>query len=237
MEKRNVPAQDATTTPKPWPLSKSQWALYYWLLGHSKWNSFNQENHYYIYRNSFTNVQIMKSTGIKSQQTVAAAFKKLLEVGAIETSPFHDGAYLINVTHLYVPMNVSILRYLLAFNNYLDPAMLITMFAILARLYIFEKGKPVDFSKTLLAKLLGLAKQNIDDSGLILGLALLEHSGLITLQKAVYTNTMGSECIRYTLVKIDTDGRDITAMMNDEDELSDDDAKVVWEKIFSAHIG
>ena len=158
MEKRNVPAQDATTTPRAWSLTKSQWALYYWLLAHSKWNSFNNESHYYIYKNSFTNTKIMKETGIKSPQTMATAFKKLIEVGAIETSPYHDGAYIINTTHLYVPMSVGVLRYLLAFNAYLDPALLITTFAILARLSILDKNKPVDFTKALLGKLLGLAK-------------------------------------------------------------------------------
>ena len=233
MEKRNVPAQDATTTPKAWSLSKAQWALYYWLLAHSKWNSFNNESHYYIYRNSYKNVQIMKSTGIKSQQTIAAAFKKLEEVGAIETSPFHDGAYLIHTTHLYVPMNVTVLRYLLAFNAYLDPSLLITTFAILARLSIFERGKPIDFTKTTLSKLLGLAKQNVDESGIILVLAVLEHSGLVTLNKVAYTNQLGVKCVRYTLVKIDTDGRDIEAYLNDDDEVSDNEIQAMWQKVLS----
>lgn len=233
MEKRNVPAQDATTTPKPWPLSKSQWALYYWLLGHSNWNSFTKEDHYYIYRNSFTNVQIMKQTGIKSKQTILTGFNKLLEVGAIEKSEFHDDAYLIHTTHLYVPMNAAILRYLLAFNNYLDPALVITTFAILVRLSIFEKGKPIDFTKTTLSKLLGLAKQNVDDAGIILVLALLEHSGLIALNRVEYTNTLGVQCMRYTLVKTDTEGKHIEAMLNEDREISDNDVISLWNKILS----
>lgn len=236
MEKRNVPAQDAITTPKAWPLSKSQWALYYWLLAHSKWNSFNNESHYYIYRNTFKNTQIMKSTGIKSPQTISSAFKKLLEVGAIENSPFHEGAYIINTTHLYVPMNVAVLRYLLAFNAYIDPSLLITTFAILARLYIFEKGKPIDFTKTTIAKLLGLAKQNIDDCGLVIILALLEHSGLVSLNKVSYTNQLGVECVRYTLVKIDTDGRKIEALLNNDEEISDEDVRDLWNKIISVKL-
>ena len=56
MEKRNVPAHDLTSNKQTWQLTKSQWALYYWLLAHSKWNSFTKEDHYYIYRNSYTNV-------------------------------------------------------------------------------------------------------------------------------------------------------------------------------------
>lgn len=218
MELRNVPAQDATTTVKPWELSKSHWAVYYWLLAHSKWNSFERENHYYIYRNSYTNVQIMKATGIKSPQTIAAAYKKLIEVGAIENAPFHEGAYLIHTTPLYVPMSVSVLRFLLAFNKYIDPAISITLFAILARMHRLEHNKPVDFTKTLISKLLGLAKQNIDDAGIILILALLEYSGLIGLNKVTYTNGLGVECTRYTLTKIDTEGKQLDAYVNSDDE-------------------
>lgn len=237
MEKRNVPAQDATTTPRAWSLTKSQWTLYYWLLAHSKWNSFNNENHYYIYKNSFTNTKIMKETGIKSPQTMTTAFKKLIEVGAIETSPYHEGAYIIHTTHLYVPMNVGVLRYLLAFNAYLDPALLITTFAILARLSILEKNKPVDFTKALLGKLLGLAKQNIDDSGLILALAVLEHSELIKLNKVSYTNQLGKECVRYTVVKVDTEGHLVEGLLNDEEEISESDVMSIWQKILNVNLG
>ena len=233
MEKRNVPAQDATTTPKAWSLTKSQWALYYWLLAHSKWNSFNNENHYYIYKNSFTNVKIMKETGIKSPQTMTAAFKKLIEIGAIEIASFHEGAYIINTTHLYVPMSVGVLRYLLAFNAYLDPALLITTFTILARLSILDRNKPVDFTKALLGKLLGLAKQHIDDSGLLLVLAVLEHSELIKLNKVSYINQLGRECIRYTLVKVDTEGRLIAGMLNDEEEIPESEVLSIWQKILT----
>lgn len=218
MEIRNVPAQDATTTTKSWELSKAQWALYYWLLAHSKWNSFEQERHYYIYRNTYTNVQIMKDTGIKSPQTVAAAYKKLLAVKAIEVSPFHEGAYIIHTTPLYVPMSVSILRYLLAFNKYIDPAISITLFAILARMYRLDQKKPIDFTKAVLGKLLGLAKQNVNSADIIMILSLLEHSGLIALNKAVYTNALGVECIRYTLTKIDTEGKQLEAYINPDDE-------------------
>lgn len=236
MEKRNVPAQDTTTTPKAWPLTKAQWTLYYWLLAHSKWNSFNNESHYYIYKNSFTNTKIMKETGIKSPQTMTAAFKKLVEVGAIETSPFHDGAYLIHVTHLYVPMSVGVLRYLLAFNAYLDPALLITTFAILARMTLLEHNKPIDFTKALLGKFLGLARQNIDDSGLLLVLAVLEHSELIKLNKVTYTNQLGQNCVRYTLVKVDTEGRLVEAMLNEEEEMPESEVLSIWQKILNVKL-
>ena len=178
----------------------------------------------------------MKETGIKSPQTMTAAFKKLIEIGAIETSPFHEGAYIINTTHLYVPMSVGVLRYLLAFNAYLDPALLITTFAILARLSILEKNKPVDFTKALLGRLLGLAKQHIDDSGLLLALAVLEHSELIKLNKVSYTNQLGRECIRYTLVKVDTEGRLVEGLLNDEEEISESEVLNIWQKILNVSL-
>lgn len=233
MEKRNVPAQDATQFDKPWPLSKSQWALYYWLLAHSKWNSFNKENHYYIYRNSYTNAQIMRATGIRSPQTIATAYKKLIEVGAIELSPWHEGAYLIHTTRLYVPMSVTVLRFLLAFNKYIDPSLLITTFAILARMSVLERGKPIDFTKAKLGQLLGLARQNVDDAGIIIMLALLEHSGLITLAKVPYVNTLGVDCIRYSLIKVDIDGAKISSYLNNDEEFSSDDINGLWTKILA----
>ena len=236
MEKRDVPARDTTSSPKPWKLSKSQWAVYYWLLAHSKWNSFDKENHYYIYKDTFTYTQIMKSVGIKSPQTITAAMKKLEEERIIVTSEFSKGAYLIYTTEIYVPMSVGVLRYLLAFNKYLDPSMLITMFAILVRLFRVEKGKPTDFTKVMLGRLLGLAKQNIDDSGIILGLAVLEHTGLISLNKASYTNTLGVPCIRYTLTNVDTNGHMVEAMLNEEDEISESSIKAIWEKIATINI-
>lgn len=127
-------------------------------------------------------------------------------------------------------MNVSVLRYLLAFNHYLDPALLITTFAILARMYTLEKNRPVDFTKALLGKLLGLAKQNVDNSGLLLALSVLEHGDLIELNKVKYINQMGKECIRYTLTKIDTEGKFIEALLNEE-EISDEIVRPIWEKI------
>ena len=160
----------------------------------------------------------MKATGIKSPQTITAAYKKLIAVGAIENSPFYEGAYIIHTTPLYVPMSISVLRFLLAFNQYIDPAISITLFAILARMHRLEHNKPVDFTKTLISKLLGLAKQNIDDAGVILILALLECSGLIGLNKVTYTNGLGVECIRYTLTKIDTEGKQLDAYFNSDDE-------------------
>lgn len=160
----------------------------------------------------------MKATGIKSPQTITAAYKKLIAVGAIENSPFHEGAYIIHTTPLYVPMSISVLRFLLAFNQYIDPAISITLFAILARMHRLEHNKPVDFTKTLISKLLGLAKQHIDETGVIIILALLELSGLIGLNKVAYTNGLGVECIRYTLTKIDTEGKQLGAYINSDDE-------------------
>lgn len=236
METRNVPAQDATKTPKPWPLTKSQWTLYYWLLAHSKWNSFNKENHYYIYRNSFTNAKVMRETGIKSPQTLTTAFKKLQEVGAIDMSPFHEGAYHIYTTPLYAPMSVGVLRYLLAFNRYIDPSILITTFAILVRMGNCDRGKPVDFTKSLMSKLIGFAKQNIDNSGLLLALAVLEHGELIKLNKVEYTNQLGIPCVRYTLVGYDTEGRIVEKLLNDEEELPPEEVASIWQKILAVNI-
>ena len=194
-------------------------------------NSFEHENHYYIYKNSYTNAKVMEATGIKSRSTIIAAYKKLLEVGALETHPYHEDAYIIRTTRLYVPMNVAVLRFLLAFNTYLDPSLLITTFAILARMSKLEKGKPIDFTRATLAGLLGLAKQNVDSAGITLILAVLEHAQLIQLVKVPYKNQLKVDCIRYSLIKVDTEGHGVVGLLNDTQEFEGADIKKLWTRI------
>lgn len=197
---RNVTARDYKMKPAPWNLTSAQWSVYYWLLAHSYWNSFEKESHYYIYKNSYKQVRIMEDTGIKSRATMSTAFKRLEEVGAIAPSPQHEDAYEIYTTSIFVPMDISILKCLLGFYKWLDPSLLITTFAILSRLARFIDEQEISLTKAELGALLGLARQNVDGQGIVLILSVLEHLGLITLKRSNYTNKLGQECIKYTLL-------------------------------------
>ena len=230
MEKRKVPAADATTSTKPWKLTPAQWTLYYWLLSHSKWNSFENEPHYFIYKADCVKSKIMKQTGIKSQTTVRTAFSKLEEVGAIADSPFAATAYKIFTPNLYIPMDVSILRCLLGFHKYIDPALLITTFAILARLSRFSKDETISFTKAELGALLGKARQNVDEGGILLVLSLLQGLSLIKLNTKEYTNNLGVRCIRYYLVAAFPE-IDLSAYLSDGDEIDNDRLEKMWAMI------
>lgn len=60
--------------------------VYAWLLLHSHYNT--QEKHNYIYRNSFTFVQIAEDIH-RHRETVSKRFKELIEKGIITQSTYH----------------------------------------------------------------------------------------------------------------------------------------------------
>lgn len=231
IEKRNVPATDFTQKQKPWKLTSSQWVVYYWLLAHSNWNSFQKEEHYYIYKNKIVNARIMRDCGIKTQNTIRAALAKLEEVGAIGKSSYAD-AYELYFPIIYVPLDIRIIRVFLAFNKHIDSGQMILLYSILRRIFIFDRGVPVDFTASGLCALLGKAKQTVGPTGIILMLALFEHFKLIELVRVPYTNTMGTKCIRYTLTSIkDTIDDSVLAELNFDEEISASWAESVWKRI------
>ena len=218
IEKRNVPAVDHTMKIKPWNLTSSQWLVYYWLLSNSNWNSFTKENHYYIYKNKIVNAQIMRECGIKTQNTVRSAFKKLLEVGAINDSNYAE-AYEINYPEIYIPLDMRIIKFFISFNKYIDAARMITLYSIFRRLYVFDKGQPFDFTIGLIAKVLGKTAQGIDRPSILLMLSIFEFAGLVKIVKVPYNNNMGMQCIRYTLTDISDSGEGLKAFFNEEDDI------------------
>ena len=218
IEKRNVPAVDHTMKIKPWNLTSSQWLVYYWLLSNSNWNSFTKENHYYIYKNKIVNAQIMRECGIKTQYTVRSAFKKLLEVGAINDSNYAE-AYEINYPEIYIPLDMRIIKFFISFNKYIDAARMITLYSIFRRLYVFDKGQPFDFTIGLIAKVLGKTAQGIDRPSILLMLSIFEFAGLVKIVKVPYNNNMGMQCIRYTLTDISDSGEGLEAFFNEEDDI------------------
>ena len=218
IEKRNVPAADHTMNTKPWDLTSSQCLVYYWLLSKSNWNSFTKENHYYIYKNKIVNAQIMRECGIKTQNTIRSAFKKLLEVGAIGESSYAD-AYEIYYPEIYVPLDMRIVKFFISFNKYLDAARMITLYSIFRRIYTFDKGKPFDFTIGLIARVLGKAAQGIDRPSILLMLSIFEFAGLVKIVKVPYNNNLGKPCIRYTLIEISDSGEGLDAYFNEEDDI------------------
>lgn len=227
---RNVPASDETRSPKPWDLTHAQWSVYYWLLAHSNWNSAAKEDHYYIYKNSFTQRRIMGDLGIKSAKTITTAFHRLEEVGAVVPSLTSEGAYEIKTISLYAPMDVSIIRFLLGFNRYLDPAILVTTFAIMVRSVQLADTSIVCFTKTEFAALLGIVKTHTEDCGILMAFAILEFAGLIKLDKQVYTNRLGVECIRYKILEVNPK-LNVSAYLNADEEADPVSIAKLWNSL------
>lgn len=202
MYSRNVPAMDITTAPVLWDLTNAQWMVYYWLVAHSKRNPNGLEDHCFIYRNSFTLIQIRRDTGIKTDPTVRSALARLCEVGAMSFDPTKK-VYTLGRPQLYVPMNAAIIKGLLAFNRYIDAGTTITAFAILCRLARFSEEQTITFTKKELGGLLGLARQNVDEAGVVLMLHLFKGLELVNFNTVKYTNSLGVQCIRYVLLSAD----------------------------------
>lgn len=74
--KRKIPA--ARSNEKGFvKFTDKQLAVYYWLVSKAYYNSQERENHYYLYRNTFSYSQIARELGIGSVNTVKSAIKKL----------------------------------------------------------------------------------------------------------------------------------------------------------------
>lgn len=233
VEKRNVPAADFTQEIKPWKLTSSQWLIYYWLLSHSNWNSFSNENHYYIYKNKIVQVRIMKDCGIKAKDTVRNGIKKLKEVGALADSTYAD-AYEIFFPLIYTPLDVRIIKAFIAFHKFLDSAQMIIMYSILRRMYTFGHNKSFSFTAAGLCKLLGKAQSNISKPEFLIMLSLFEHMELAKIEKEIYSNNMGTECVKYTLVSItDTMPEKTIIEFDNDDELSSIWAEEAWKSFVS----
>ena len=232
-EKRNVPAADFTQKEKPWKLTSSQWLIYYWFLSHSNWNSYCNENHYFIYKDKIVQVKIMKDCGIKSKDTIRNSIKKLKEVGAIAESDYSD-AYEIFFPLIYTPLDVKIIKVFIGFNNFLDSAQMIIVYSILRRIYTFGHNKEFSFTAAGLCKLLGKAQKNMNKHELLTMLALFEHMELATIKKDVYNNNLGVECVKYTVVSItDTLPEKTRIEFDNDDELSDTWAEEAWKALMT----
>lgn len=203
--KRNAPAANyCTTGEKPWPLTPNQWLVYYWLLAHSKWNYGQREDHYFIYDNSYKKKTIQKDCGIKSDKTVASAFKKLEEVGAIYRLE-EQKAYWIFYSTVYTPIDVRIIKFFLAFNKHLNSAAMIELYCVLRRIKVYD-NEPYEFTISVLAKLMNKLRWNSDKQEVWLMLSIFKNAGLVEITEHPYVNNMGVECVKYILKNIADSG-------------------------------
>lgn len=96
-------------------LTSKQFIVYTYLLSISKWDAQTNEQHYYVYFNSFTAKEAARICGV-SQPTWRAAIKKLLDLGFIQYKE-EDKWYTIPLPKEYAPLNVKLLSALLQFSS------------------------------------------------------------------------------------------------------------------------
>lgn len=199
---RKVPTNTAKEPPFK-RLTNKQLAVYYWLVTNSRWNSKEQENHYYIYNSDFTNTQIGKELNIKSRDTVRNALNTLEMYGYIcRLKEYIVIPHAEKITYL----DVRLIKWLLKQSKVKSVgAEFILFYSILKRLFEInsKNDKKTDVTPSLMMKLLGYSPNEtpIYDK-FRLYFAIFEHYGLIKLKKNYILNNLGVKCYYFTLLFI-----------------------------------
>lgn len=94
-------------------LTSKQYLVYAYLLSVSKWNAERKEDHYYVYKNSFTIKDAIALIGI-SAPTWRSTIKKLCDLGYIKESA-DKKSYLISLPQYYAPLELNLIKFLLSF--------------------------------------------------------------------------------------------------------------------------
>lgn len=97
-------------------LTKKQFAAYTFLLSISKWDAQSQEQHYYVYKNSFTAKEAGERCKI-SQPTWRKALEVLQELSFIKDN---GDFYTIPFPREYSPLNIKLISTLLDFSIAID---------------------------------------------------------------------------------------------------------------------
>ena len=186
-------------------LTSKQWSIYYWLVIKSYWNGDKKEDHYYLYRSSFSYSDIKKDLKITDNRTIKAALNKLELYNKICITK--DIIYIPN-PDLYTYLSINLTKYLL---NLCVAANLsserIVIQSILKRLKELDKKnkKNTTFTPKLLVKLLGHNENDKKSYALMkIIISLLIGENLIKISQTVKKNR-GGEYIEYTLWEISED--------------------------------
>lgn len=183
-------------------LTSKQWSIYYWLVIKSYWNGDKKEDHYYLYRSSFSYSDIKKDLKITDNRTIKAALDKLELYNKICIT--EDIIYIPN-PDLYTYLSINLTKYLLNLCVAANlSSELIVIYSILKRLKELDKknNKNTTFTLKLLVKLLGHNENDKKSYTLMkIIISLLVGENLIKISQTVKKNR-GGEYIEYTLWEI-----------------------------------
>lgn len=180
-------------------LTSKQWSIYYWLVIKSYWNGDKKEDHYYLYRSSFSYSDIKKDLKITDNRTIKAALNKLELYNKICIT--EDIIYIPN-PDLYTYLSINLTKYLLNLCVVANlSSELIVIYSILKRLKELDRknNKNTTFTLKLLVKLLGHNENDKKSYALMkIIISLLVGENLIEISQTVKKNR-GGEYIEYTL--------------------------------------
>lgn len=176
-------------------LSDKQFTVYYYLLSISKFNQY-EENHRYVYKNSFNVQKACKMLGL-SKSTFYKAIDALCDCDFVQK--FKD-YYLLYAPHCkYADINLSILSGLLMFRKFTGVD-LIRTYLVLLNLYEIDSREVKTFSRKSLLEVLGLSTKRKENYLIMeIYLSLLQEWKLIKITEKKITNNFTT----YTLYSLD----------------------------------
>lgn len=183
-------------------LTPKQWSVYYWLVIKAYWNSTKKEQHYYVYKDSFSFADMKKDLDIKDNRTIKAAMEKLELYNKINII---DNIIYIPHPDLYTYLSIGLTNYLLNICTAANiSSELIVVYSILKRLKELDdkKGEKTTFTLKLLVKLLGHNETDRKAYELVkVFVSLLSGEGLIKISQSTKRNR-GGEYVEYILWEI-----------------------------------
>lgn len=227
---RYLPAtthQQEITTHKQWKLTKSQYIFYYWLVAHSCWS--NNERHYYIYDNKWTQTGAAKDCGITTK-TIQRAIPVLESQGIIKRAD-NAPAYQIYWPHdCAAPINKELLLCFIGLGQMVDLPLFIKLYTLLVYGYSNRIANRT-FTIIDLERALHMDTGMIEHIKILTMLGLWEHMHLLKLNQETVQVGERKPYVLYTIENICTDLDDIKKYFPDEKI----DIKKAWLEA-SAHI-
>ena len=181
--------------------TKTQWLVLFYLLSISKWNSKDNEKHYFIYADKVHYTEIARALKFSSYVPVKKAMMALLDNGIVEYSetgsfkPF----YKIEIPFPYTIMNMSIVKAFYNFSSVVNIVTSLRAFSILYQMYKYDER---EFSLTLITKLLDLDRKTTTIEELWIMLNIWKEMGIIEYEEINYTNRVGTSCVKYVIKDI-----------------------------------
>lgn len=219
-EEKNSLAVDYTK----WHLTKSQYAVYYWLMAHCCWTS--PQKHYYIYDNKWTYKKVAEECGI-SVKTVQRAVAEMEKRKIIERDPDQRKAYLI-----YWPedkcaaINQEMIKYFIGMHDFTDLPLSMKLYTLLV--YGYNRNvNDRQFTIADLERALRLRTGREERIHILSLLGLWHMMDLVTLEKEVKREDERRPYLIYTIKRIETDLSRLPNYLSN----SISDVKGVWEKI------